>query len=166
MANSHLLEARRATEATAKLQIATLIRDLSRSVEVLTVDIDHMRKHGQAFETSQTRPIRCWRGASGREGRTLGPPLPCWRTFGPKSQRTRYDGTRGGVGNQLTEHRARGVSRIETRLPLCANSNKIPHRTEVTRWANNRHPDSSNKSPGRCRGFKAVWNARTKISTP
>jgi hypothetical protein len=31
----------------------------------------------------------------------------------------------------------RGVcSRTETRLPLCAKTNKIPHPTEVTRWAN------------------------------
>jgi hypothetical protein len=58
---------------------------------------------------------------------------------GAKSQRTRYDGTRGGVSDLLTEDRAWGVFSYEARLPLCADSNKIPHRTEVTRCANSRH---------------------------
>ena len=41
MANSCLLETLRGTAATNKLQIATLIGSLSRSVELLTVDIAH-----------------------------------------------------------------------------------------------------------------------------
>jgi hypothetical protein len=41
MANSYLLETPRRTAATNKLQIATLIGSLSRSVELLTVDIEH-----------------------------------------------------------------------------------------------------------------------------
>jgi hypothetical protein len=32
---------------------------------------------------------------------------------GAKSQRTRYDGTRGGVGDHLTEHRVWGVFSYE-----------------------------------------------------
>ena len=41
MANSYLLETPRGTGATDKLQIATLIGNLSRTVEILTSDIAH-----------------------------------------------------------------------------------------------------------------------------
>ena len=41
MANSYLLETPRRTAATSSLQIATLIESLLRSVELLTVDIEH-----------------------------------------------------------------------------------------------------------------------------
>jgi hypothetical protein len=41
MANSYLLETLRGTAAANKLQIATLIGSLSRSVALLTVDIEH-----------------------------------------------------------------------------------------------------------------------------
>jgi hypothetical protein len=41
MANSYLLETLRGTAAVNGLQIATLIGNLSRSVELLTVDIEH-----------------------------------------------------------------------------------------------------------------------------
>ncbi|WP_441256758.1 hypothetical protein AB7Z32_37180 [Bradyrhizobium sp. 482_C4_N1_1] len=41
MANSYLLETLRATAAANRLQIATLIESLLRSVELLTVDIEH-----------------------------------------------------------------------------------------------------------------------------
>src|SRR5258705_12629132 len=41
MANSYLLETPRRTAATNSLQIATLIGSLSRSVALLTVDIEH-----------------------------------------------------------------------------------------------------------------------------
>jgi len=40
MANSCLLETLRGTAATNKLQIATLIGDLSRSVDILSADIE------------------------------------------------------------------------------------------------------------------------------
>jgi len=41
MANSYLLEMLRGTAAVNGLQIATLIGSLSRSLELLTVDIEH-----------------------------------------------------------------------------------------------------------------------------
>jgi hypothetical protein len=41
MANSYQLETPRRTAAINGLQIATLIRNLSRSVELLTMDIEH-----------------------------------------------------------------------------------------------------------------------------
>jgi hypothetical protein len=41
MANSHLHETLRGTIAANKLQIVTLIESLSRSVELLTVHIEH-----------------------------------------------------------------------------------------------------------------------------
>ena len=41
MANSFLIETLRGTAAVNGLQIATLIGNLSRSVELLTVDIEH-----------------------------------------------------------------------------------------------------------------------------
>jgi hypothetical protein len=78
---------------------------------------------------------RCWRKVRRREGKHRSDHRFAGEASGTKSQRTRYDGTRGGVGDHLTEHRARVFSRTETRLPLCADSNKIPHRTEVTRCA-------------------------------
>jgi hypothetical protein len=41
MANSYLLETPRRTAAINGLQIATLIGDLSRTVHILTADIEH-----------------------------------------------------------------------------------------------------------------------------
>ena len=41
MANSYLLETLRGTAALNRLQIATLIGDLSRTVDILTADIEH-----------------------------------------------------------------------------------------------------------------------------
>jgi hypothetical protein len=41
MANSYLVETLRGTGATNRLQIATLIGSLSRTLELLTVDIEH-----------------------------------------------------------------------------------------------------------------------------
>ena len=41
MANSYLPETRRRTAAIKKLQIATLIGDLSRKADILTADIEH-----------------------------------------------------------------------------------------------------------------------------
>jgi hypothetical protein len=41
MANTYLLETPPRTAAVNKLQIATLIGSLSRSVELLTIDIEH-----------------------------------------------------------------------------------------------------------------------------
>ena len=41
MANSYLLETLRGTAAINRLQIATLIGNLSRTVEILTADIEH-----------------------------------------------------------------------------------------------------------------------------
>ena len=41
MANSYLPETPRATAAIKRLQIATLIGDLSRKADILTADIEH-----------------------------------------------------------------------------------------------------------------------------
>ncbi len=41
MANPYLLETIRGTAATNKLQIASLVATLSRSVDILTADIEH-----------------------------------------------------------------------------------------------------------------------------
>ena len=41
MANSSLIETLRGTAAANRLQIATLIESLLRSVELLTIDIEH-----------------------------------------------------------------------------------------------------------------------------
>jgi hypothetical protein len=41
MANPYLLETIRGTAATNKLQIAALISNLSRTVDILTADIEH-----------------------------------------------------------------------------------------------------------------------------
>jgi len=62
MANSYLPETLRGTAAVSGLKIATLIGSLSRSVELLTVDIEHEEARAE-FATCRTRPIRCWRGA-------------------------------------------------------------------------------------------------------
>jgi hypothetical protein len=52
MANSCLLETLRGTAATNKLQIATLIGDLSRSVETLTADIEHEEQRAGVRDVS------------------------------------------------------------------------------------------------------------------
>jgi len=44
MANSYLLETPRRTAAVNGLQIATLIGNLSRTLELLTVDVEHEEK--------------------------------------------------------------------------------------------------------------------------
>ena len=45
MANPYLPETLRGIRATNKQQIATLIGDLSRSVDILTADIEHEEMH-------------------------------------------------------------------------------------------------------------------------
>ena len=52
MTNSYLLETLRGTAAVNGLQIATLIGNLSRSVELLTVDIEHEEAQAGVSETS------------------------------------------------------------------------------------------------------------------
>jgi hypothetical protein len=58
MANSYLLETLRGTTAVNGLQIATLIGSLSRSVELLTVDIDHEENRAGIHDLSDpTYPV-------------------------------------------------------------------------------------------------------------
>jgi hypothetical protein len=71
MANSYLLETPRRTAAITGLQIATLIGSLSRSVELLTVDIEHEEARAGVRDLSDPS-YRCWRGACGREGKHQG----------------------------------------------------------------------------------------------
>jgi hypothetical protein len=61
MPNPYLPETLRRAAASNKLQIATLIGDLRRSVEVLTADIEHEEMRSGVRNVA--RPIRCWRGA-------------------------------------------------------------------------------------------------------
>ena len=62
MANSSLIETLRGTAAANGLQIATLIESLLRSVELLTVDIEHEEARA-VFVTCRTQRTQCWRGA-------------------------------------------------------------------------------------------------------
>ena len=58
MANSYLLETLRGTAAVNGLQIATLIGNLSRSVELLTVDIEHEETQAGVHDLSDpTYPV-------------------------------------------------------------------------------------------------------------
>jgi len=58
MANSCLLETLRGTAATNKLQIATLIGDLSRSVDILSADIEHEEARAGVRDVSDpTYPV-------------------------------------------------------------------------------------------------------------
>jgi hypothetical protein len=58
MANSYLTETLRKAAATNRLQIATLIGDLWRSVEVLTADIEHEEKRSGVRNVSDpTYPV-------------------------------------------------------------------------------------------------------------
>jgi hypothetical protein len=52
MAHSFLLETPRRTAGVNRLQIATLIRSLSRSVALLTVDIEHEETQVGVSDTS------------------------------------------------------------------------------------------------------------------
>jgi hypothetical protein len=58
MSNSYLFETFRGTAAVNGLQIATLIGSLSRSVELLTVDIDHEETRAGVRDLSdRTYPV-------------------------------------------------------------------------------------------------------------
>jgi hypothetical protein len=58
MANSFLLETLRGTAAANTLQIATLIGSLSRSVVLLTVDIEHEEARAEVRDLSDpTYPV-------------------------------------------------------------------------------------------------------------
>jgi len=58
MANSCLLETLRGTAATNKLQIATLIGDLSRLVDILSADIEHEEARAGVRDVSDpTYPV-------------------------------------------------------------------------------------------------------------
>ena len=58
MANSYLLETLRGTIAVNKLQIVTLIESLSRSVELLTVHIEHEEERAGVRDLSDpTYPV-------------------------------------------------------------------------------------------------------------
>jgi hypothetical protein len=53
MANPYLLETLRGTAAVKRLQIATLIGDLSRTVEILTADIEHEETRAGVRDVSE-----------------------------------------------------------------------------------------------------------------
>jgi len=58
MANPYLLETIRGTAATNKLQIAALISNLSRTVDILTADIEHVEKRAGVRDVSElTHPV-------------------------------------------------------------------------------------------------------------
>src|SRR5262249_31587618 len=58
MANSYLTETLRKAAATNRLQIATMIGDLWRSVEALTADIEHEEKRSGVRNVSDpTYPV-------------------------------------------------------------------------------------------------------------
>ena len=58
MANSSLIETLRGTAAANRFQIATLIESLLRSVELLTVDIEHEETRAGVRELSDpTYPV-------------------------------------------------------------------------------------------------------------
>jgi hypothetical protein len=52
MANSYLLETLQRTAAINRLQVATLIANLSRTVELLTVDIEHEETQAEVRDSS------------------------------------------------------------------------------------------------------------------
>jgi hypothetical protein len=52
MANSSLIETLRGTAAANRFQIATLIESLLRSVEILTVDIEHEETRAGVLDRS------------------------------------------------------------------------------------------------------------------
>jgi hypothetical protein len=54
MANSYLLETPRGTAAVRRLQIATLIGDLSRTADILSADIEHEENRAGVRDVSDT----------------------------------------------------------------------------------------------------------------
>ena len=104
MANSSLIETLRGTAAANRLQIATLIESLLRSVELLTVDIEHEEiRAGVRDLSNPTYPVlaRSLRARRDNIGATVAM-LESLRA--PNAQRTRYGGTEGGVDVHPTEH--------------------------------------------------------------
>jgi uncharacterized UPF0146 family protein len=58
MANPNLLETIRGTAAVNRLQIATLIANLSRSVDILTADVEHEEARAGVRDVSDpTYPV-------------------------------------------------------------------------------------------------------------
>jgi hypothetical protein len=87
--------------AINELQIATLIGSLSRSV-LLTADIEHEEARAGVRDLSDAGA-----GPEEAKGEHRGHHCLAREPSGAKSQRTRYDETRDGVGDHLTEYRAR-----------------------------------------------------------
>jgi hypothetical protein len=97
MANSYLIETPRGNEGANKLQIATLIESFLRSLELLTADIEHEEVSTGVRDLSDpTYPVLARSLRVRRDN--IGATIALLRPSGAKSQRTRYDGTRGGVG--------------------------------------------------------------------
>ena len=98
------METLRGTAAVNRLQIATLIENLLRSVELLTVDIEHEEARVGVRDLSDpTCPVmaRSLRARRDNIGATVAM-LESLRA--PNAQRTRYGGTEGGVDVHPTEH--------------------------------------------------------------
>jgi hypothetical protein len=110
MANSYLFERLRGTAAVNKLQIATLIGSLSRSVALLTVDIEHEETRAGVRDLSDPAYPVLARSLRVRRENIRATIAMLENLRSPKaSTHTHYDRTRGGVGDHLAEHRARGV---------------------------------------------------------
>jgi hypothetical protein len=97
MANSYLLETLRGTAAVNGLQIATLIGNLSRSVELLTVDIEHEEARAGVRDLSDpTYPVLA------RSLRTRRDNL--WATIAALEQLAEGTPKAAQVGVHLSEH--------------------------------------------------------------
>ena len=106
MTNSYLLETLRGTIAVNKLQIVTLIESLSRSVELLTVHIEHEEERAEVRDLEDpTYPVLA--RSLRVEGRTSGLPSLLWRRWSkghPRRPKWGEGVDRGASRNSGAEH--------------------------------------------------------------
>jgi hypothetical protein len=109
MANSFLIETLRGTAAVNRLQIATLIGDLSRKVTILTADIAHEEARAGVRDLSDPAYPVLARSLRVRRDNIVATIAMLENLRTPKSGALDTTEREVGVGDQLTEHRARGV---------------------------------------------------------
>ena len=104
MFQSYPVETLSNSPAIRRLQIATLIGNLSRSLYLLTVDIEHEEARvGVCDPSDPTYPVLA-RSLRARRDNIMATVAMLENLRAPNAQRTRYGGTGGGVDVHPTEH--------------------------------------------------------------
>ena len=104
MFQSYPVETPSSSPAIRRLQIATLIDNLSRSVEILTADIEREEAQAGVRDLADpTYPVLA-RSLRARRDNIMATVATLESLRAPNAQRTRYGGTGGGVDVHPAEH--------------------------------------------------------------